>query len=114
SGTVAGDPSRLLCDSNRVMQIAQQFSLATLRNEDRKAFLDKAVNTRQNIYFSKHANSASVISTIRGNYSRTSPASNPNLLEILSNIAQQQATALQDAYTEDDRLGVVKATSSSL
>jgi hypothetical protein len=114
AGTIAGDPSRLQFDSDGVLKFVQNFSLAALRNEDRKAFLDKAVNTRQNIYFSKHANSASVISTIRGNYSRTSPASNPNLLEILSNLAQQQATALQDAYTEDDRVGVVKATSSCL
>lgn len=114
SGTIAGDPSRLQGDSNGVMQIVVPFSLATLRNEDRKTSLDSAINTRQNIFFSKYANSASVISTIKGNYSRTSPASNPNLLNILSDIAQQQATELQEAYTEDDRLGVVKATSSSL
>jgi hypothetical protein len=113
-GTIASDPSRLKCDSDGIMLFGKQFFLASLRNEDRKASLNSAVNTRQNIYFSKHANSASVISTIKGGYSRTSPASNPNLLEILSDIAQQQATDLQEAYTEDDRLGVVKATSSSL
>ena len=32
----------------------------------------------------------------------------------MSDIAQQQATNLQEAYTEDNRLGVVKATSSNL
>ncbi|MFC4174163.1 HlyD family efflux transporter periplasmic adaptor subunit [Microvirga sp. GCM10011540] len=112
-GTIAGDPSRLQFDSDGIVNFAQNFSLATLRNEDRKALLDKAVNTRQNVYFSRHANSASVISTIRGNYSKTSPASTPNLLEILSDIAQQQSMDLQEAYREDDRLGVVKATSSS-
>jgi hypothetical protein len=114
SGAIAGDPSRLRFDSNEVMQFAQKFSLATLRNEDRKAFLDSAVNARQNLYFSKHANAASVISTIRANYSKSSPASNPNLLEILSDIAQQQAADLGEAYREDDRTGVVKATSSTV
>jgi hypothetical protein len=114
SGTIAGDPSRLRCDSNGVMQIVQEFSLATLRNEDRKAFLDSAVNTRQNIYFSKYANSALVISTIKAYYSQASPTSKPNRLEILRDIAQQQAMDLQEAYTVDGRTGVVRETSSSL
>lgn len=114
AGTIAGDPSRLSADANGVMQIAQKFALATLRNEDRKALLDNAVNNRQNIYFSKHANSASVISTIKATYFKTSPASNPNLLDRLGDLANQQLTDLAEAYTEDDRKGVVKATSSSL
>jgi len=51
---------------------------------------------------------------LRDYYSKISPASKPNRLELLSDIAQQQATNLQEAYTEDNRLGVVKATSSNL
>src|SRR4051812_3346958 len=50
SGTIPGDPSRLRGDANGVMQMAQKFGLATLRNEDRKSFLDSAVNSRQSIY----------------------------------------------------------------
>ena len=114
AGTVAGDPSRLACDGSGIMQEVDHLYLATLRNEDRKAALNSAVNTRQNLYFSKHANAASVISTIKGYFSKTSPASNANLLESLSNVANQQASALQEAYTEDDRTGVVRSTSSSL
>jgi biotin carboxyl carrier protein len=114
AGTVVGDQSRLQGDANGVMQIAEKFALATLRNEDRKAFLDSAVNSRQNIYFSKHASAPSVISTIEAFYHKTSPASNPNLLDLLGDLANQQLTDLSEAYTEDDRKGVVKATSSSL
>lgn len=110
--TIASDPSRLLLDSNGITGLVNTYALATLRNEDRKAALDTSVNSRQNLYFSKYANSAAVISTIRANYSRTSPASKPNLLNILNDIAQQQAMDLQDAYMEDERTGVVKGTSS--
>lgn len=112
--TIAGDPSRLKGDSAGIMDLVKDFSLATLRNEDRKAALDSAVNSRQNIYFAKHANAAAIISTMRGYYSRMSATSKVNRLETLSNIAQEQAMALQEAYTEDDRLGVVRATSSSI
>lgn len=114
AGTAAGDPSRLVCDAGGIMQEVDSLYLATLRNEDRKAALNGAVNTRQNLYFSKHANAASVISTIKGYFSKTSPASNANLLESLSDIANQQASVLQEAYTADDRTGVVRSTSSSL
>jgi hypothetical protein len=114
TNTVAGDPSRLLGDSDGILQFVGGYALATLRNEDRKAALNSAVNTRQNLYFSKYANAAQVISTIRAYYSRTSPTSKPNRLETLREIAQQQAMDLQDAYTEDDRVGVVRATSSSV
>ncbi len=113
-GTLAGDDSRLQFDSDGILQFAQAFSLATLRNGDRRASLDSAVNTRQNIYFSKYANSGSVISTIRANYSRTSPVSTPNLLKILDDVAEQQWGDLNEAYKEDDRLGVVKETSSHI
>lgn len=112
-GAAAGDPSRLLGDASGVMDVVQPFTLAALRNEDRKASLDSAVNSRQNTYFSKYGNAASVISTIRAFYSKTSPAANPNLLDILSDLANEQLVALTQAYEEDDRQGVVKATSST-
>ncbi|MGW4667455.1 HlyD family efflux transporter periplasmic adaptor subunit [Streptosporangium sandarakinum] len=113
SGTTIGDPSRLAGDTNGVLSIVQPFSVASLRNEDRKASLDSAVNSRQNIYFSKHANADSVISTIRGSYDKGSPASNPNLLDRLSDLANQQLVELDEAYRTDDRTGVVKSTTSS-
>lgn len=109
--TIPGDPSRLKCDSEGLMDVVNEFSIATLRNEGRKAALDSAVNTRQNIYFSKYANAASVISTIRAFYSSSEGTSKPNRLRLLSDIAQQQAMDLQEAYTEDG-VGVVRATSS--
>ncbi|RWO29865.1 MAG: HlyD family secretion protein [Mesorhizobium sp.] len=114
SGAAAGDPSRLVGDANGVFGIVQPFSLASVRNEDRKASLDSAVNSRQNIYFSKYANAGFVISTIRASYDKTSPASNPNLLDRLADLAQRQMVELDEAYTEDDRTGVVRSTSSSV
>jgi hypothetical protein len=110
----AADPSRLKGDSNGVASLVNHYSMASLRNEDRKAALDSAINTRQNIFFSKYANSAAVISTIRAYYWRTSPASKPNLLNILSDIAEQQASDLQGAYMDDDLTGVVKQTNSNI
>ncbi len=114
SGTTTGDPSRLVGDANGVLNIVQPFSVASLRNEDRKASVDSAVNSRQNIYFSKYANAGFVISTIRAYYDKTSPASNPNLLDRLSDLANQQLVELGEAYRTDDRTGVVKSTSSSI
>ncbi|MBP6733641.1 MAG: HlyD family secretion protein [Chromatiaceae bacterium] len=114
SPVTPGDPSRLQFDAAGIVNLANPFAMATLRSEMSKAALDTAINTRQNIYFSKYAESSKVISTIKGFYSRTSPASKPNLLEILNDIAQNQASALQEAYMEDDRTGVVKATSSTI
>ncbi|HET8522004.1 MAG TPA: HlyD family efflux transporter periplasmic adaptor subunit [Thermomicrobiales bacterium] len=110
----SGDPSRLQFDAAGIVGLAKPFATATLRSELSKAALDTAINTRQNIYFSKHANASAVISTIAGSYSRTSPASKPNFLDILDDIAGQQFSALSDAYMEDDRTGVVKATSSTV
>lgn len=112
SPVTPGDPSRLQFDADGIVGLVKPFVMATLRSEMSKAALDTAVNTRQNVYFSKHANSASVISTIRASYSRTSSASKPNLIGILDDIAEQQFVALSEAYTEDDRTGVVKSTSS--
>lgn len=113
-GTVAGDGSRLKADSAGIINLLKKFALATLRNEDRKTALDSAINTRQNIYFAKHANAPAIISTMRAYYWRTSPTSKVNRLEMLSDLANQQMVALSEAYEEDDRVGVVKATSSSI
>ena len=112
--TVANDPSQLTFDSQGIADLAEGFSLASLRNEDRKSALDSAVGSRQNLFYSKYANAASVISTIRANYSQTEPVSKWQWLETLIEIAQQQYVGLADAYAEDDRLGVVRETSSSL
>ena len=112
--TDPADPSRLQFDAARIMALSSPYAVASLRCEMNKAALDSAINTRQNIYFSKYANAPLVISTIRGSYSRTSPASKPNLLGILDDIAQEQASALQEAYVEDERTGVVKGPTSSI
>ena len=59
SPVTAGDPSRLKFDAAGIVNLANRFAMATLRSEMSKAALDTAINTRQNVYFSKYANSAS-------------------------------------------------------
>jgi hypothetical protein len=115
AGTVPGDyASRLKADAQGITELVRDFTLATLRNEDRKASLDSAINTRENIFFSKHANSAAIISTLRAYYWRTSPASKVNRLATLSELANQQMVTLQEAYQQDDRVGVVRETTSTI
>src|SRR5271168_3134901 len=59
--TVAGDPSRLFYDFLDIQAATQPFTIAALRAEPRKAMLHKAINARQNAYFSKYGNAASII-----------------------------------------------------
>jgi len=113
-GATPDDASRLVGDADGVAGAVGPFAIASLRSKDRKASLNSAVNSRQNLYYSKHANAAFVISTIRANYDKASPASNPNLLDRLSDLANEQLVRLDEAYTEDDLTGVVKSTSSSV
>ncbi|MEU4222239.1 hypothetical protein [Actinoplanes sp. NPDC026623] len=101
-------------DSAGVGGLFYEYSLASLRNEDRKASVDSALNSRENIYYSKYANAAGIISTIRARYSRLSATSKNNRLGWLTDIAEEQHLLLQQAYIDDDRAGVVKETSSSV
>lgn len=111
--TILGDDSRLAFDSAGIRHFVRNYELAALRNEDRKAALDSAVNSRQNLYFAKHANASSIITTMRAYYSRDALGSKVNRLDTLSELANEQWAALHQAYEEDDRLGVVRATSTS-
>lgn len=106
-----GTTSRLFCDSKGFMSIVGHFSVGSLRNEDRKAVLDSAVNARENIHYSKYADSQSVIATIRAYYSADSPGSKSQRLDSLREIAEQQASELQSAYSEDG-VSVVRSTNS--
>jgi biotin carboxyl carrier protein len=112
------DPSRLAFDSQGILNEVQNSTLASLRAEPTKAVLDKAVNARQNAYFAKYANKGAIIAKMNEYYSAVDPSINPNTklnrLAILAWLAQQQNDALNDAYTEDQRLGVQKTTSSSV
>jgi hypothetical protein len=112
--TVAGDPSRLLYDFPAIQTHVAPVALAALRAEPRKAALDKAVNARQNAYFSKYGNIAAIVARINAWYSPNTADSKPNRLAILTALATDQANALKAAYTADNRLGVVKRTYSVL
>lgn len=112
-GRISLDYSRL-ANADNVMDIVKQYTtLATLRNEDRKAALNTAVNTRQNIFFSKYASSSLVIDKMTEYYDIKRSNSKPNRLRALSNIAQQQSASLQEAYTQDQIDPVVQTTTSS-
>jgi hypothetical protein len=114
SPTVTGDPSRLLYDFLAIQAHVAPSALASLRAEPRKAALNKAIDARQNVYFSKYANIPAIVARINASYSPSVAESKPNRLAVLSAIANDQANALKAAYTADGRLGVVKTTTSLL
>lgn len=114
--TVAGDPSRLLYDFSEIQAKIAPFILAALRSEPKKIQLGKAINARQNAYFAKYANAADVISTMTSSYSLSPKfdGSKYNRLKYLRMTSNQQADALQNAYINDGRDGVVKTTTSTV
>lgn len=115
SATVGGDPSLLEFNSQGILSapgVAASL-LATLRAEPRKAALDKAVNGRQNAFFSKYGNSAAIVTVASTLYGPGATAK-PQRLQNLANLAQQQADQLDAAYNTDGRTGVVRNTNSSL
>jgi hypothetical protein len=113
--TMPGDPSRLLYDAAAIDPVAIS-SLATLRAEPIKAALTKAINARQNAYYAKYGNIATIAAEAKKYYSQSPsvPDSKPNRLQTLSQLAHQQNTQLQNAYQHDQIDGVVKHTKSQL
>jgi len=111
---VLGDLSRLIYDSFEIRNFVESSLLAALRAEDRKAALNKAINARQNAYKAKYVNIPDIVSRMIQDYSPSTIGSKPNRLWNLRQISQQQADALQAAYSSDKRTGVVKSTNSSL
>jgi hypothetical protein len=104
SQTAPGDPSRPLFDAAHLIEHISPFRLAWLQGaEVSLAALDRAVDARQNAYFSKHINPGDIFTKMNELYSEFSPDSKPNRLAALSDIAQQQATALYNAYMADTR-----------
>jgi hypothetical protein len=112
--TTDGDASRLLYDAPGIDAYVQSSVLAKLRAEPRKLALSKAINARQNAYYAKYGNAAAIIAQITQNYSANSYRSKPQLLTILSTLAQSQLDQLATAYVADARTGVVKVTQSTL
>jgi biotin carboxyl carrier protein len=114
SPTTPADPSRLLYDFLEIQAYVSQYTIASLRAEPAKAALNKAINARQNAYFSKYANAPAVIAQINDSYSPYVPDSKPSRLLALSALADQQASELATAYSLDGRTGVVRTTNSTL
>lgn len=114
--TVAGNPARLLYDSQAIStdEAVLASILMALRAEPRKAVLDKAIAARENAFYQKYANQDTIIARQRQYYDPSNPDSKPARLVALSDIAQHQAIALNAAYQEDGRQGVVKVTTSDL
>jgi hypothetical protein len=112
--TVAGDSSRLLYDFLEIQASVNPFTLLALRAEAGKAALNKAINARQNAYYAKYGNALAIISAMNTYYSPSVGDSKPRRLVFLSEIANDQANALKQAYLSDQIGGVVKTTSSVL
>lgn len=114
--TTVGDPSRLQYDSSGIDGDPglTASTLCRLRGESAKAVLDKAVNGRQNVFFSKYANQPAVIAQTKTFYDPGTLNSKPQRLTTLGTISQNQADSLYAAYVADGRLGVVKHTNSNI
>jgi hypothetical protein len=116
-GAVAADsPARLSYDSQGIASDPnlQQRALMTLRAEPQKALLDKAVGAREIAFYSKYRDSAAVIDQIRTYYAPERQGSKIDRLNTLSNISDNQAALLADAYKQDGRDSVVKSTAGTL
>jgi hypothetical protein len=112
--TVSGDASRLQYDPDTIASGVASSSLASLRSEMRRVALANAISARQNAYFSKYQNINAIVSKITGWYSPSVTDSKPKRLAKLSQLSDDQATTLKTSYTNDNRLGVVKQTKSTL
>jgi hypothetical protein len=115
--TLSGaDPSRLVYEFLQIQALTAPFALASLRAEPQKTALNKAINARQNAYFSKYGNldgPNGIIATMNASYGGGANAK-PYLLQTLSDIAEELTTLLGGAYNTDGRTGVVKNTTSAL
>lgn len=114
--TVAGDASLLLFNSLEIDAAVAPFALVALRKEGRRIALAKAINARQNPYYSKYGHIADIVSRMETNYSPSVLGSKTQRLEVLAGIATDQWNLLKNAYTSENppRTGVVKTTSSLL
>lgn len=113
--TTLGDASLLKFNSDGILTSAPVTAsiLASLRAEGRAAALDRAVDLRQNSYYSRYGNIAVIVTTAQGYYGGGATAK-PARLANLAALSQAQATQLETAYTADSRTGVVKTTNSVL
>jgi hypothetical protein len=115
-----GNPSLLFFSSAGID--ATVSPLATLRAESKRAALDKAVKLRQNAYWAKYGNAAQIASTMMQYYNPnatlpgnlTDPTTKQNMLTWLAQASWIQLTKLTASYTSDNRLDVVKSTTSDI
>lgn len=114
----AGDLSKLVYDSQGIQNDPKvtASALAALRAEPRKAALDKAINARQNAYYSKYdpVVAGDIILLANWFHNPALAFSNPNRIAALMNLAQIQSDQLSIAYNANGRNGVVETTSSEL
>jgi len=106
SKTSATDPSRLSYDSSGILNDGrvQASLLMTQRAAPTAAVLDKAINVRQNAYYSKYSNQDLMIRIMQDYYSATSNPpvaiiSKPDALFQLLGLAQAQMSDLLSAYS---------------
>jgi biotin carboxyl carrier protein len=112
--TVAGDPSRLLFDFLQIQAATKTSTLASLRAENRKAALDRAINARQNAYFAKYNNAPAIIARMNEHFSPSIVGSKPQRLAVLAGLSEDQWSQLKDVYSSEGRTGVIRNTISEI
>jgi biotin carboxyl carrier protein len=116
ASTTPLDPSRLYYDGEAIEAYTAASSLAALRAEAVKAMLTKAINARQNAFFSKYANIPAIVTQALNTYNPGYVNSKPYRLGTLAALAQAQSDALSAAYATEGlgQTSVVIATRSTL
>jgi hypothetical protein len=110
------DLSLLSYNPLKIQADTQSSALASLRSEDIKAALQKAINNRQNTYFAKYANkdlparttasgapTGGIIATMRQYYDPNVYHSKPDLLSKLTQNSQDQWDQVSSSYSHDPR-----------
>jgi hypothetical protein len=124
NSTPSNDPSLLVYNASGIWNdsAVSASALMWLRAESTKAVLNKAVNSRQNAYFAKYANKQQIITVMQNFYQPSqisaplpapaSGSSKPDMLVMLSSLAQSQRDALQGSYAASGQPIVVENTTS--
>jgi len=121
SSYYVGDPSLLYYGPDEIHNLVSLGQMASLRAEGAKIALNKAINARQNAYFSKYGSIDQIVTQTQAAYGPETNDSKTYRLGQLQQLAESQVGALKTAYDNDpvrklssSTKGVVTTTQSEL
>jgi hypothetical protein len=121
SNSGSTDPSLLHYNAANIQSYVNTNLLASLRAEGTKTALSKAINARQNAWYSKYGHQHDIITQMTSSYDPSVTDSKPYRLGQLQKLAMDQVVKLKEAYDSDPirkltspSKGVVQSTTSKL